>query len=85
VYSIFTVLVVQLVVNILPVTTTIGIHYGVFLLESVMLSSKSGVLEAVEDHPAAVLGACLLVLVHMRGNVLQVLLHLFKDVPMMFM
>ena len=77
-------LVVQLVVNIPPVTTTIGIHSGVFLMESVMLSSKSGVLEAVEDHPAAVLGVCLLVLVHMRGNVLQVLRHLFKDVHMMF-
>tara|TARA_B100000579_G_scaffold20515_1_gene14476 strand:+ start:11832 stop:11996 length:165 start_codon:yes stop_codon:yes gene_type:complete len=54
-------------------------------MESVMLSSKSGVLEAVEDHPAAVLGVCLLVLVHMRGNVLQVLLHLFKDARMIFM
>tara|TARA_B100001996_G_scaffold243766_1_gene188695 strand:+ start:56 stop:295 length:240 start_codon:yes stop_codon:yes gene_type:complete len=79
------VLVVPHVVNTSPVTITIDIHYGVFLMVSVMLSLNSGVLEEEEVLPAAVLEVFLLVLVRMRGNVLQVLLHPFKGVLMMFM
>ena len=72
-FSTLLVLVDQHVVNFLRITTTIDILNGVFLLGFVMLSLKSGVLEEAVVHHAAAHVVFLLVLVHMLGNVFNVI------------